>query len=671
MANAQYWQIPNPNAGQNPEGLNNDTEQPSQAGWASILGTSATPTWSPATNIPFAFQFNGAAVTQFKASSTGVLTFDVTTTVAVPTTTNAALPSALIPDKSVVIWGLSGTGANDAIVTKTFGTAPNRQFWIQYNSYSYPTNATAWCYWSIVLEEGTNNIHIVDHRTASNSGPVPIAITAGLQIDATTAYMVAGSPALNTTTSTTSADDPSDNSYYTFIPGTQPSTDIKAISSNAANYYATGANVPIDLVIRNYGTSPITSYTIKYQEGANPPVSQTISAVNIPSLGFNTTTFTTQYNVTTVANHTIKVWAELSGDVNNANDTVETSIYGAGFIPKRVVTMEEPTGTWCGWCVRGVVYMDSIHVAHPNDVAAISVHNADPMVVAAYDTYMGTLISGYPSLVVDRKFVGDPSDAFTAYAAYIDDFGVADVTQTHTNAGAAYTITANVKPATDLTGDYRLALIVTENDIQNDAYSQANYYSYASQNIPLAGGGYNFQSLPNPIPGSQINYDFVARAAIPGPKGQAGSLPSTMNYNQTYSYNFNYTLPATSDGGKMQFIVLFIETATGKILNASIDGIFPAGSVDLIKNNMLKVTAYPNPVNDKMFLDIDLNEDLHNVAYTVSDMYGRIVSKQDIGNMAKNMTNTYKVNVNNLVAGIYNITLSSNEGTYTTKFVKQ
>lgn len=128
IAQAQYWQLPNVNAGSNPGGINNDTEQPAQTGWTSLLATSATPTWSAATAIPFTFSFNGSPVTQFKASSTGVVTFDVATALAAPTATNSALPNAAIPDKSVCIWGLQGTGANDAIVTKTFGTAPNRQF---------------------------------------------------------------------------------------------------------------------------------------------------------------------------------------------------------------------------------------------------------------------------------------------------------------------------------------------------------------------------------------------------------------------------------------------------------------------------------------------------------------------------------------------------------------
>ncbi len=674
FANAQYWQVPNINAGQNPGDLNSDTEQPAPATWTSLLGTSATPAWTANTSIPFPFQFNGAAVTQFKASTTGIVTFDVATTLAPPASTNAALPSALIPDNSVCVWGIQGTGTNDGIYTKTFGTAPNRQFWIQYSSYSLASNAAAWCYWSVVLEESSNQIHIVDHRSSSNNGPVTLALTAGIQLNSTTAYSIAGSPALNTV-STTAADDPSDNTYYTFMPGVQPMNDLGAVKSNNTDYLATGTNVPIELEVRNFGSNPVTSYVVKYQEGTSTPVSQNVTGVNIASLAFDTHTFSTPFNVTAANKYDFKVWVELPGDANQANDSTTTELYGAAFIPTRVVTMEEGTGTWCGWCTRGIVYMDSIHYAQPNDVAVIAVHNGDPMVITAYDNLIGSYIGGYPSLVVDRKFSGDPSDAFTAYNDYIGDFGFANITQSHdqSNAPASFTVNIEVTPAIDLVGDYRLAMVVTENDLSGttSAWDQANYYSSQSQNIPLTGQGRNYQTLPNPIPAAQMNYDFVPVAVEGGPGGLAGSLPATMTANQAYTHSFTYNKPATANGAKMNFIVLLINGTTGEVLNANQNSLYPLGSSDLVKSNKLSITAYPNPVSDQLSLDMDLNIDLHNASYTVSDISGRVISSKELGNVAEGMVHTYKVNTSNLTAGSYFVTINSDEGTYSSQFIKK
>ena len=136
QVNGQYYYLPSPNNG-NPGGLNSDDEYSntwSGDGWTSILGPAvATPTWSANQTIPFIFNFNGSQVTDYKVSSTGVLTFSTSATT-VPGTSNAAIPDAAIPDKSICIWGLICSGTNDEIVIKTFGSAPNRQHWIYFPS---------------------------------------------------------------------------------------------------------------------------------------------------------------------------------------------------------------------------------------------------------------------------------------------------------------------------------------------------------------------------------------------------------------------------------------------------------------------------------------------------------------------------------------------------------
>src|SRR5690606_30786514 len=160
-AEAQYYAIKH--TGSNPGPQNTDLEYPVRgglpAGWSTLVSGSAstltTPVWSSNVNIPFAFSFNGSLVSSYKVATSGVVTFTTSAT-AVPPVTNTALPSASIPDNSVMIWGLYAN-ASDFIITKTFGTSPNRQHWIQFNSYSQTTNPNSgYTYWSIVLEETSN-----------------------------------------------------------------------------------------------------------------------------------------------------------------------------------------------------------------------------------------------------------------------------------------------------------------------------------------------------------------------------------------------------------------------------------------------------------------------------------------------------------------------------------
>ena len=167
---AQYFYLPSTTQG-NPGGLNNDNEYPNGSGldasWTSLLaGGNSSPTWSPVDTIPFNFNFNGSPVSTFKVSSSGVLTFTTNAGIA-PIYANASIPDPGIPNNSIMVWGIEGTGSNDEIVTKTFGPPGGQQYWVFFSSYT----AGSWTYWSIVFEEGTDKIYIVDQRHSNNATP--------------------------------------------------------------------------------------------------------------------------------------------------------------------------------------------------------------------------------------------------------------------------------------------------------------------------------------------------------------------------------------------------------------------------------------------------------------------------------------------------------------------
>ena len=104
IVEAQYYYLPYPKIGKNPGELNKDNEYPPggglPTGWTTIMtGPQASGNWTAVINLPITFYFNGALVTKFKASSSGVVTFNTKTALKVDSN-NVALPSALIPDSS-------------------------------------------------------------------------------------------------------------------------------------------------------------------------------------------------------------------------------------------------------------------------------------------------------------------------------------------------------------------------------------------------------------------------------------------------------------------------------------------------------------------------------------------------------------------------------------------
>jgi len=667
MASAQYYYIPFLNADHNPGSLNNDAEQPAQAGWTSIEATAASPAWSPITNIPFSFNLGSNVFTSFKASTSGVVTF-TTAAAAVPASTSAALPDASIPDNSICVWGLAGTGANDAIETKTFGTAPNRQFWIQYTSYSC-TGSTGWTYWSVVLEESTNNVYLVDQRNYA----APIALSLGIQLNSTTAYSVAGSPNVtSTTTNGGNQADPLDNSYYEFIYGTQAAssigfTSLTPTAGSTNSYGLNGANVTIGGTIMNLGSSPITSFTVKYTDGSN--TWSDVKTCNVATGGFYSFTHNTPYTIPSVANHNITAWVEMANDAVLTDDTLSTIVVGAAFQPTHQVVIEEGTGTWCGWCPRGAVFMDSMQGAHPsNDVSLVAVHNADPMTVTNYDAGVSAMISGYPSILVDRKEVLDPSQVFDGYTAHLPDFAFADLTMTPTFNGTSVDVVTTTHTAVDLNGNYRLALVVTEDDVTGtgSSWDQHDYYSFQSNNLPLVGAGHNWQTEPNPVPAADMKYDHVARVIVGGFTGQASSLPASMTAGNTYNYTFSNVNLAGWNKNNLRIILMLIDATHDIILNSKSVS-YVTGIQEPVVSSLGSLRIYPTVVNDQAHIQVNLNQ-AGNFCIQVTDLFGHVVSQTTQNESAG--LHSYLFNTSDLSNGVYMISVISNQGTLTGKIIK-
>ncbi len=621
IANAQYYYLPYLSAGENPKGLNTDIEQPGLADWTVVATTSATPVWSQEVALPadFTFLFNGTAVSSYKVSTSGVLTF-TTSAITAPTATNTALPSASIPDNSIMVWGLAAAGANDVIRHKTFGSAPNRQHWIQFCSFSAPGSAgTNWTYWGIVLEEGTNDIYIVDQRTYLT----PLSLTLGIQVDGSNAFQVSGAPNTNSVvTNGGNADTHTDNAFYRFVYGSQAANDAEMSKLTFPTNGGAGQAITISGQLLNIGSAPISSLTLKYL--ANGQVqTDTKTGLNIASGATYDFTHATPFTIPSAGGWPVKVWVDLAGDVNKANDTLSAAIAALAFNPTKRIVFEEATGTWCGWCPRGTVFMDSLHKTYPTTAMLIAVHNSDPMVVADYDAGIAGFIGGYPSGLVDRKNGEfDPSDFFTEYDARINGFTPCDVgvQATYNGTTRMMDITLSATFATDLSGDLRFNCVIVEDDVTGTAsgYAQVNYYSGGAN-----GAMGNYHNLPSPVPANQMVYDHVARAILGGWAGTESSIPATVTTNSVHTYSYQYAVPATVDPGYLHVIGWVSDANTGEIYNAN-EVNFATG-VATQQAETFEVSTFPNPSNGKVNFEVKMPALSNDITLEVYDLTGRLV----------------------------------------------
>ena len=568
FAMGQYYYLGS--AGQVPGNLNNDDTYPAgagqPAGWTSIVGPSATtPVWSANQALPFAFNFNGSPVTDYKISSTGVLTFDVTA-VTVPGATPMALPHASIPDNSICLWGLEASGTNDNGSIKVFGTAPNRQLWIHYSSCFNGT--IGWSYYSIVLEESTDKIYLVDQRNTTGVG----ALSAGIQVNSSTAYSVAGSPSLGAIAG--SDPTPLDDYYYEFIQGVQAADESALIDFDLLPYVAIGS-VDIIGTVKNLGTNTITSLDVTWNDGSGPNTS-TITGLNIPSNTTGNFTHPTTLTAASGQNYTIDLVATVTGDVDATNNTQQRSTATLSTIPTKYVVGEEKTGTWCGWCPRGAVGLAGME--SNSQFIGIAVHNGDPMTIPAYDGNIGTYIpGGYPGGGVDRVIDGDPSQFSTMHAARVGDVvpcSVNDITATYNTTSNEIEVSTDVEFFGTITGNYRISLVVVEDNlIQTGAnWNQVNYYSGGGNGAlidPVSGFSWdNAAASVNPT--AFGGYDHVARYLSNNDiLGEAGSLPAGSVPAGVHSYTFA-NIPASTVNliSNSHIVVMVVNADNGEILNA-------------------------------------------------------------------------------------------------------
>lgn len=86
-----------------------------------------------------------------------------------------------------------------------------------------------------------------------------------------------------------------------------------------------------------------------------------------------------------------------------------------------------------------------------------------------------------------------------------------------------------------------------------------------------------------------------------------------------------------------------------------------AGTDDFVKNNF---SIYPNPATDVLNLNAISNASINSISIT--DVNGRTVKQQQIGGVS-----SAQINVNDLTAGVYFVSVNAAEGNGTVKFVKK
>ena len=424
-----------------------------------------------------------------------------------------------------------------------------------------------------------------------------------------------------------------------------------------------GQNVSPTVSILNAGQNPLTSFDVNLAyNGQN--YAQNITGVNVASFSSYELSIPNISLAAGLNNAVVTISNINGGNDANANDNtltqaVDPIVPAAG----KIVVGEEGTGTWCQWCPRGAVFMDLFANQYEGFWAGIAVHNGYPMVVADYDAGISALISGYPGALVDRLGNVDPSQMSSDFFTRLQTAPKGVLTN-----GATWDPTTrvlNISVSTEMlqatTGAYKVACVLTEDDVtgSGNGYNQSN--SYAGGNNGTMGG---YESLPNPVPAAQMVYDHVARALAPSFTGQTGVIAATTAVGDTYTANFSFTLPTTWDETQMHIVGMLINPQ-GKIDNAGYTTINEAvqngyvGVEELIGAINLEqmLTVAPNPATD--FANITLHiPTAAPVSVRVLDAKGGILQARQFGSLQGDFE--IGLNTSNYAPGLYIVEMQMN-----------
>lgn len=287
----------------------------------------------------------------------------------------------------------------------------------------------------------------------------------------------------------------------------------------------------------------------------------------------------------------------------------------------RKIFLEEGTGTWCGWCVRGIVAMREAYARYPEEFAAIAIHSNDRMETDSYtvDDIFGS--TGLPVGILNRDRRIDPNPDLVLVnleqMLSTDIHGALDISTKYNAADGRVSVDAEVWMESFYNdGDYRIVCLVKENDVRNDAYRQSNAYS-GGANGPMGG----FEEMPDPIPGSEMVFPDVARGALTPVSGEPGSLPASMRRGETARWHGEFSLPSDVDNpSNVMIVVALLDGRTGNVINVEEVTLNGNSGVDGLTDGFVSDFM---PVKDAPCYDMTGRRLLHPVPGTMCIRAGR------------------------------------------------
>ncbi len=281
-------------------------------------------------------------------------------------------------------------------------------------------------------------------------------------------------------------------------------------------------------------------------------------------------------------------------DVPTASATCKVNVYED--IVKHRAVLEEYTGTWCGYCPRGMVGLEKMNKLFPEDFIGISYHCNDAMSIMNPDDYP-SIVTMYPYAWIDRV---KPTDAYTGDCTDTS-FGVDKVWEKQCKTIAPADITAsafidendgekiNVKANVSFVlpqdqNHYKVEFVLLADSLHGEGsgWVQTNDYSGVNE---WAGDEdmKKFVEAGDKVAGLRFNDVIIARADADNsfPSSFEGGVPQEMTCRFDLQKAMNMKgVSLVQDKKNLRVAALLIDMDNGAIKNANKTKVLTPSGID-------------------------------------------------------------------------------------------
>ena len=322
--------------------------------------------------------------------------------------------------------------------------------------------------------------------------------------------------------------------------------------------------------VRNVGANEVNEYIVKCQVGDNEPTSITRECSISPNfndyLEVDIDLANLEYGKHDV---TISI-ASTNGNTRTyaGYDKATSTLNWRNPQFRKKVVCEEGTGTWCGWCPKGIVGLEMMKDKYPGQFFPVSIHGTDDLEIPVTEEYTYRPIlerfSGFPTCLLNRRYEGDPYDQIEQMynlEASTESPIALDIDATWNADKSQITVDANILCGQSSNTDkWTIAAILLEDGIEG--YSQTNYYA-GGKNGPM--GGWENKTDPT----RDVVYNDLARGIFPNAEGAPLGCEK-LEAGTTYSTSLTFTIPATVENKDNAHVVAVIVNGTsGFAVNAA------------------------------------------------------------------------------------------------------